>query len=123
MQSFEISFTRRLNRLLGRKGTAFADRYDLRILDSPSRARKALAYVLAYESRHRREKTPSLILGPYSSAATFEDAKALLGRHRLFRDKSWAPTELARWHAEILAPARTWLLRAGWKKAPAVSDS
>lgn len=121
MQSLEISFTRRFNGLAGRNGTAFADRYDLRVLDSPTRVRNALAYVLANESKHRGDRVPSMFVSPFSSALVFDDGQRLLGRHRLFRDTRWPLEEVRAWIGEIACPPETWLLRVGWRRAPGVT--
>jgi hypothetical protein len=90
----------------------FVDRYHPEIIDSPRRARHALAYVLN-NWRHHHEDRPryaqSWSLDPYSSAAQFEDWTGAVDRER----PSWIlddepPLPVAR--------AETWLLREGWKK-------
>ncbi len=122
MQSFEISFTRRFNGLAGREGSAFADRYDLRVLDNPTRVRNALVYVLSNESKHRRDRVPSLFVSPFSSALLFDEGQRLLGRHRLFLDPRWPLEEVRAWVSEIARPAETWLLRVGWRRAPGATS-
>jgi REP element-mobilizing transposase RayT len=118
VQSFEISFARRLNRLAGTRGEVFNGRYDLQILDSPSRVRAALAYVLTNESRHRRDPEPRLFVGPFSSAARFTERGRLLGsRFRVFRDTRFGPADVASWLDQILVAPETWLLRVGWLRA------
>jgi REP element-mobilizing transposase RayT len=117
MQSFEISFARRLNRLARSKGEVFKGRYDLQILDTPTRVRAALAYVLTNESRHRRDPEPRLFVSPFSSAARFAERGRLLGtRFRVFRDTKFAPEDVATWLDQILVAPGTWLLRVGWMR-------
>src|SRR5690349_17381904 len=45
MQGLKVRLTRRLNRLLGRSGTLFADRYHTRSLETPTEVRNALRYI------------------------------------------------------------------------------
>jgi REP element-mobilizing transposase RayT len=46
MMSFKSSCAKRLNRLAGRHGRVFADRYHVRYLENPAQVRNALCYVL-----------------------------------------------------------------------------
>ncbi|HTL12835.1 MAG TPA: hypothetical protein VL588_10125, partial [Bdellovibrionota bacterium] len=52
MQSFGISFGKRLNAILGRTGAVFTERYHCVVLRAPTQARNALRYVLANEFQH-----------------------------------------------------------------------
>ena len=52
MQGLAIRIARGLNRLWGRKGKVFADRYHDRVLRTPREVRNALAYVLNNARRH-----------------------------------------------------------------------
>lgn len=52
MRGFSIRVARQLNAALGRKGKVLADRYHVEVLDSFSRIRHCLAYVLNNERRH-----------------------------------------------------------------------
>jgi REP element-mobilizing transposase RayT len=124
MQSFEISFARRLNRVAGRKGATFADRYHLNVLKSPTETRNALAYVLANESRHRGLGRGTFIINPYSSGFAFDHWRALFGRsYDGFAATDWSVAGLERLMAELLRPPRTWLLREGWRKGRVRPDS
>ncbi len=127
-QSLCISFAKRLNKKLARKGAVFLDRYHLRVLKTPTEVRRALAYVLTNESRHqirgkvRRLKNSSLEkfavrLDPFSSAYRFEDWKSLLGSKVEFGFSAWSENLMENWFDEILTPARTWLLTRGWMLA------
>jgi putative transposase len=114
MQGLATRLARRLNRAAGRKGRFFADRYHTHILRTPTETHRALAYVLLNQRKHAAERHPSAPLPPaldaFSSGAWFEDWHAPLpGAHRLRR----GPPPV------VLEP-RSWLLRAGWKKAGAI---
>ena len=55
MQGFQISAAKHVNAALGdgvrpRRGKVFADRYHLEVITSPTRARRAIAYVLSVGS-------------------------------------------------------------------------
>lgn len=103
VQGLSIRMARALNRLRGRRGRAFADRYHARVLRTPREVRHALAYVLNNARRHRivgRGASP-MWLDPYSSASVFDGwrKKGLVG----------PPT------APVVA-ARSWLMRRGWRR-------
>jgi REP element-mobilizing transposase RayT len=103
MQRLSIRLARALNRLAGRQGRVFADRYHARILRTPLEARRALAYVLNNARRHGlvdRATAPGW-LDPYSSAAVFDG-----WRGRVLRPVFAVP---------VVAP-RSWLLRLGWRR-------
>jgi REP element-mobilizing transposase RayT len=62
----------RLNRLMGRRGAVFADRYHAHVLRTPAEVRNALAYVegnLASHAARRGEPVGAGYVDPYSSAA------------------------------------------------------
>jgi hypothetical protein len=121
MQSLGISFARRLNSRLKRKGAVLRERYHVHILRTPSEVKRALAYVLSNAFRHAGSKG-RIALDAYSSAAIVADEtwRALLGR-------SWAtivgfpeghsPDEDEALRAavrELITEPRTWLLARGW---------
>ncbi|HEX9243633.1 MAG TPA: hypothetical protein VF875_14410 [Anaeromyxobacter sp.] len=61
-----------LNRMMGRRGPVFADRYHAHVLRTPSEVRNAVAYVLGNFASHARRRGEPLEPGwvdPYSSAA------------------------------------------------------
>ncbi|HEY4116389.1 MAG TPA: transposase [Byssovorax sp.] len=99
-----IRVAMRLNRLLGRSGKVFAERYHAVALGSPRQVRRALAYVLLQERRHAAKRRSEMIteLDPCSSALTFE---------------GWADASprAGPWDATV-AGARTWLLSTGWRR-------
>jgi hypothetical protein len=109
MQAFEISAARKLNRVLKRRGTVFSDRYNARALKSPREVRNALSYVLNNWRHHvaRGDHAP-YPLDPYSTAMAFGgwrdcDPRAVRAR---------AP---AGYEEMETSPARSWVLREGWR--------
>jgi hypothetical protein len=127
LQSLSISFAKRLNLLMARKGAVLFDRYHLHALKTPTETRRALAYVLTNEAKHKLERkmsgarTPLTFvevgLDPFSSAFRFREWHALIGGKLEFRISSWSEAYIAGWYSEILTEARTWLLKTGWKRA------
>ncbi|MGE5184478.1 MAG: hypothetical protein ACM31C_20550 [Acidobacteriota bacterium] len=108
MQRLEVRLVRRLNRLLGRRGPLFDDRYYTRSLTTPTAVRNALAYVLLDGNRHELEHGAEQVwygVDAYSSGYWFD---------------GWADE---RWQHEVTharrptAEATTWLLRSGWRLA------
>src|SRR5262245_18987329 len=94
MQGLKVRLTRRLNRILGRTGTLFADRYHTRSLKTPAEVRNALRYILLNQQHHDR----------FSSAAWFDG----------WADERWRYEQPA--EARPTAAATTWLLTTGWKR-------
>jgi REP element-mobilizing transposase RayT len=104
IQGLAVRLARRLNRLLGRRGKVFDDRYHGNPLRAPRQVRAALLYVLNNRRRHAAQgglRLPSGWLDPFSSAPSFDG----------WADAPLAPglTTAAR------ADARGWLLTAGWR--------
>ncbi len=98
LQGLLIRIARALNRLLGRSGAAFADRYHDRILRTPTEVRNAIAYVLNNARKHAAQggrRLRRLWVDPCSSAPAFYGAGRL----------GWLP-----------AP-ETWLMSGGWRRA------
>jgi REP element-mobilizing transposase RayT len=92
IQGLSIRVARGLNRMMGRAGRVFDDRYHARVLRTPTEVRHAIHYVLGNARKHAAERGEIYASGyvdPYSSAGAPEVA---------------------------LPPAQTWLLRAGWKR-------
>jgi REP element-mobilizing transposase RayT len=89
-------FAKELNRLWGRGGEVFPDRFDARVLRCPAAVRTALIYVLGNARKHGAWRGRGPDVG--SSGESFE---------------GWAD-----WVAQSTERprARTWLLRTGWKK-------
>jgi len=95
-----VRIARRVNRLLFRRGRFWADRWHGRDLEGPRQVRNALVYVLHNHKKHAR----SASLDPLSSAGSFDGfASALPGSFR-------------RIGQPCVAPAKTWLLKIGWRR-------
>jgi len=109
VQGLSVRLAKGLNRMMGRHGRVFSDRYHAHVLTTPAEVRRALAYVLLNRRSHlaRSGEAPAGDgLDPYSSAGTFD---------------GWAAVEPKRAGPRAPAPAvvahpRTWLLRAGWRR-------
>jgi putative transposase len=97
MQGLLVRLARALNRLWGRRGPVFSDRFHARALRTPREVRAALLYVLQ-NARHHGLR----ILGvdAFSSGPWFDG----------WRER------IAAGITSAVAPARTWLLRFGWRK-------
>jgi len=101
MQGLSVRIAKGLNRLMGTRGTVFADRYHAHVLRTPAEVRNALAYVLMNHRSHMaRIKEPGAGRSPdpFSSAATFE---------------GWREVEPA--PRTVTAAPETWLLARGWR--------
>jgi len=96
MQGLAIRIARRLNALIGRRGAVFADRYHSRALETRREVGNAVRYVLGNHRHHTLEHLPPRWDDPWSSARFLNGAM-----------ESDAP----------VMPARTWLLRVGWRGA------
>ena len=107
IQGLTVRIARCLNRLLGRKGRVFADRFFSRILRTPREIRNCIAYVLNNRSRHREGKnseTHELAFDPCSNAASFDGWRT---KPRSVRRFSGHPG---------VTEAKTWLLSVGWRR-------
>lgn len=96
-----ISFARRLNRLVRRKGKVWADRHHRRDLATPTEVRNTLLYVFQNYRHHGHIAIGTGILDMYSSACRFD---GWLDPHVMF-------VEAVPWPDP---KPRTWLLRTGW---------
>jgi REP element-mobilizing transposase RayT len=118
MQGFQISAAKQLNAAVSvtwserRRGQVFADRYHSECIDTPRRARHALAYVLNNWRKHREDQAGlarSWKVDPFSSAITFPDWKELEDSPVLWKMRdTYDPLVVYR--------PTTWLLREGWKR-------
>jgi REP element-mobilizing transposase RayT len=107
MQGWEIRVARRVNRMLGRKGRVFADRFHAVPVRSPRQLRNTLCYVLNNGHRHNEPRDPrSNGIDPFSSAWHFEGWT----HDRWRRGLSPPPGE------PTVAPAESWLMKKGWMK-------
>ena len=103
MKALGIRLAKAINRVFGRSGRVFADRYHLHILRTPREVRAALAYVLRNAQKHARKLgvRARQRLDPASSARWFDG----------WRDV--APDRLA---PGLISAPSTWLLRRGWRR-------
>lgn len=107
LQGLLIRFARALNKLWGRSGKVFADRYHDRALKSPREVRNALVYVMGNARKHaaagRMVQVPQAV-DLFTSAPWFDG----------FRERL-----VVRGIEAVVRPVaspRTWLLRIGWRR-------
>ncbi|MBX3190998.1 MAG: hypothetical protein KF819_28640 [Labilithrix sp.] len=116
MAGFVISFAKRLNMILRRRGKIWADRWHGRDLTSPRAVRNALVYVFANDARHGTVSIGHGAVDLYSSAMRFDGWRDPLpvteATHDLF-DAKGNPWLRLRWPR---AASRTWLLGRGWRR-------
>jgi putative transposase len=119
MQGFQISAARHLNaevtveiggRRRARRGQVFVHRYHAEVLDTPKRARHALAYVLNNWRRHREDVVGAAqrraAVDPYSTGIFFDG----------WRDRT-TPFAFPRGYQPlIVVPPSCWLLADGWRR-------
>jgi putative transposase len=118
MQGLSISIARRVNRLLGRRGRFWVDRFHARALESPRSMRNALVYVLANFRKHAARRYPAGI-DRFSSAPLF-DGWLLTLRQRTAIDRVAAEVFES---PHLVARARTWLARVGWRRHGSISPA
>ena len=92
MQGLSIRIAKALNAMMNSRGSVFDDHYDARLLRTPTELVRAIAYVLRNHEHHCGTK----------------------GRDRFSSDG--LPAEHR--HTQLAVPV-SWLLRIGWRKAPA----
>jgi hypothetical protein len=103
MKGFAVRVARRVNGLLGSRGSIFADRYHARALKTPRDVRNVLIYVLFNRKKHGGGGA-----GPdRCSSAKFFDGWSDRVAFAISREspEDWP-----------VAPCETWLLRSGWKR-------
>jgi REP element-mobilizing transposase RayT len=100
-----IRLARALNRVLGRRGCVWGDRYHARALSTPREVRHALVYVLMNWRKHLGGVRG---LDPCASGYWFDG----------WRTNQVEPEACARSPAGAppVAPARTWLGAIGWRR-------
>ena len=113
IKGLSVRIARALNKVIGRRGPAFADRYHARGLGSPREVRNALAYVLCNRRHHAAHKRAHLgrwWIDPCSSGWYFEGWR---GRRGTAVRGGWVTDQ----SAPRLARPQTWLLEIGWQRA------
>ncbi|MBK9388351.1 MAG: transposase [Planctomycetes bacterium] len=101
MNALLSPLARALNKLWGRSGKVFPDRYHDEVISTPAQARNALRYVLQNGKKHGVVPRSSIDL--CSSAPVFEGWKE-------------RPSIAATPVVAAVAPASTWLLTTGWRR-------
>jgi REP element-mobilizing transposase RayT len=109
IQAWEIRVARAINRVQGRKGKVFPDRYHAVVLKTARQVRATLCYVLQNARRHGLE-IPAGRVDPYSSAWWFTG-----WRHERWRAGLKPPPE-----GPTVAAAEGWLLTAAWRRWGAI---
>jgi REP element-mobilizing transposase RayT len=105
VQALAIRVAKGLNKLMGRKGAVFSDRYHARTLRTPTEVRNVLVYVLNNARKH--VVAMGIRLGPtwhdpYSSAEWF---------------MGWTSAGPPRYGPAPVAAPATWFLQAGYLRA------
>lgn len=95
-----------LNRELGRKGSVFEDRYHLEVITSCRQTRNTLAYVLRNAFKHQSSGVLGCGIDPYSSSWWFDG----------WADESWRVGLGPPPGDPCVQPARSWMLRTGWRR-------
>jgi REP element-mobilizing transposase RayT len=124
MQGFQVSAAKHLNAAISkgkpgprRRGAVFPDRYHAEIITSPRQARHALSYVMNNWRCHhedRKEPMSGWTIDWFSTAAMFPGWAEYGDEPFLWRGP-------ASYDPLVVYQPRTWLLRAGWRKAGAIS--
>lgn len=104
IQGLSIRLARQLNRLWGRTGGVFADRYHARILKTPLEVKRAVAYVVNNTRRHAAQRGQRIPDGWLDDASS---ARFLVGFAAMKRP---GPPQ----RGDPVAAPRTWLLNTGW---------
>jgi len=123
MQGFQISAARNINTALGpdryrrRRGAVFADRYHVEVITSPTRAHRALSYVLNNWRKHREDRqglASTWLVDPFSSGIAFPDWREL-------EDQPWMWPLRETYDPLVVRRPQSWLLREGWKLIGSIS--
>ncbi|MFZ5896992.1 MAG: hypothetical protein ACOY0T_38395 [Myxococcota bacterium] len=120
MRGLCVRIARAVNRAIGRRGRFFDDRWHGRELATPGEVRSVIIYVLANSQKHGAACSG---LDPYSSAPYFNGFIEFGGKAPCEIERAMLPAWLARLAASErpVAPAQTWLLAVGWKRAGCIS--
>jgi len=112
IQGWCIRIARGVNRIAGRSGSLFDDRYHVEVITSPRRMRNTLCYVLQNARRHgERLEAKYHGIDPFSSAWWFDGWANDRWRLGLEAPEPEAP----------VAPATSWLLTKGWRRYPTIA--
>lgn len=103
MQGLGVRLARAVNRVLGRRGSVWADRYHARALTTPREVRNGLVYVLA---NWRKHGVHGRGIDPCSAGAWFAE---------------WRPADASPSGPTPVARPQTWLLGLGWRRGGPIS--
>jgi REP element-mobilizing transposase RayT len=106
MKSIAARLARAVNRVLGRRGEVIDGRFHHRALATPREVRNALAYTLLNARKHAAARGVDLgkwrpAIDPASSGRWFE---------------GWTSASKVSSELPVIARARSWLLRVGWRR-------
>ncbi|MBL8898175.1 MAG: transposase, partial [Planctomycetes bacterium] len=104
MNALLSPLARALNKLWGRRGKVFSERYHDEVISTPTQARNALRYVLQNGKKHGVVLPSSIDL--CSSAPVFDG----------WMERPSIASVPAALVVAAVAPASTWLLTAGWRR-------
>lgn len=111
LQGLSIRIARAVNRVLGRHGRLFGDRYQSRSLSSPEEVKHALAYLLL-EARGPGGRSGVTATDRCSSAEWFDGfARGVVSARPAAGGSAQSSKETP------VVPARCWLLTTGFKRA------
>lgn len=119
MQSFQISAARNINLALAvngcrRRGRVFADRYHLVIVKTPMQMRNVLSYCLNNWHKHDEDReAPGWRADPYATGFAFDGWREL--------EQGMAVWPAGSFDLITVRPARSWLVRDGWRRAGSIS--
>lgn len=108
IRSLSVRLAKRLNRMMGRRGPVFEDRFHAHVLRTPTEVRNALRYVVGNFASHAARRDEPIRNGwadPYSSAI----------------ERAPRTPQRSLFDAPTVKPARTWLLRNAVQTEPAAS--
>jgi REP element-mobilizing transposase RayT len=122
MQGFQISAARNINTVLGeryrrRRGKVFEDRYHVEVIKSPTRARRALHYVLNNWRKHNEDRhgvAATWLVDPFSSGILFPGWQEL-------EDKAFMWPMREAYDPLVVRTPASWILREGWKLCGPIS--
>ena len=101
-----VRLARRINRVTGRRGRVFTDRYHARILKTPREVKNALRYALCNVRRHAARHGRQLLSGWMDNCSSGRFFDGWRGGWRGPPDDE---------EPKVAAP-RTWLLAKGWRR-------
>ena len=125
LQGLSVRIARGMNRELGRRGRFFSERYHARALRTPREVRNALAYVLLNWRHHTETSALAAIPirpDPYSSGGRFDGWAQAPPESTVTREKG-ASTPWDGPDSDTVVPAKTWLLKVGWRRRGAIELS